>query len=100
MDRMFPKWCFRWPQKGAPKLDLVSSSEPAAARGATAMPHSTSKHVTVEHIAPEPMSGHQREQAIVALATLIAAWQREQDEPDSAPPLPLTGTASDTDHAA
>jgi hypothetical protein len=64
------------------------------------MPHSASKHVTIEHIATEPMSGQQREQAITALATLITAWQREQDGPDSAPLLPLTGTASDTDHAA
>jgi hypothetical protein len=66
------------------------------------MSHSASKHVTIEHIATEPMSGQQREEAIIALATLITAWQHVQRDQaaDSAPPLPLTGTASDTDHAA
>ncbi len=66
------------------------------------MPHSASKHVSVEHIATEPMSGHQREQVIAALAALVTAWQHDQDEAgaDSARPLPLPGSASDTDHAA
>ncbi len=53
-----------------------------------------------EHIATEPISGHEREQVIIALATLITAWQHIQDQPDSAAPLPLPGPASDTDHAA
>jgi hypothetical protein len=67
------------------------------------MPHSASKHVTVEHIATEPMSGHQREQAIIALAILITAWQHDHTgEPgaDSAKLLPLPSPASHTDHAA
>jgi hypothetical protein len=66
------------------------------------MPHSASKHVTVEHIATEPMSGQQRAQAISALAAVVTAWQHDQDQPgaDSAAPLPLTRPASDTDHAA
>lgn len=64
------------------------------------MPHSASKRAAVEHIATEPMSGHQREQVIIALATLITAWQHNQDQPDSAAPLPRPGPASDTDHAA
>jgi hypothetical protein len=64
------------------------------------MPHSASKHLTVEHIATEPMSGHQREQAIIALAILVTAWQRDQDQPHSTAPLPLPRVASDTDHAA
>jgi hypothetical protein len=59
-----------------------------------------SKRVAVEHIATEPMSGPEREQAITALAILITAWQHDQDQPDSAAPLPLPGPASDTDHAA
>jgi hypothetical protein len=63
------------------------------------MPHSASRRVTIEHIATEPMSGHQREQAIMALATLITAWQHDPDQPHSAA-LPLPGPASDTDHAA
>ncbi len=66
------------------------------------MPHSASKHVTVEHIAIEPMSGQQREQAITALATVVAAWQHGQGErgADLAVPLPLPAHASDTGHAA
>jgi hypothetical protein len=64
------------------------------------MPHSASKCVAVEHIATEPMSGLQREQAIIALAILITAWQHDQDQSDSAALLPLPGAASDTDHAA
>ena len=80
--------------------DLASRQRTGGSTGATAMPHSASKHVTVEHIATEPMSGQQRKQAITALAALITAWQREQDEPDSATAPPLPGEASDTDHAA
>ena len=64
------------------------------------MPNSANKRVAVEHIATEPMSGHQREQAIIALAILITAWQHDQDQPDSAAPLPLPGPAIDTDDAA
>jgi hypothetical protein len=68
------------------------------------MPHSASKHVTVEHIGTEPKSGgHQREQAIIALAILIIAWQHDHTgEPgaDSAALLPLPGSVSHTDHAA
>jgi hypothetical protein len=66
------------------------------------MPHSASKHVTVEHIATELMSGQQREQAVIALAAVVTAWQHDQDEhgADFAAPLPLPGPASDTDHAA
>jgi hypothetical protein len=64
------------------------------------MPHSASKRVAVEQIATEPMSCYQREQAIIALAILITAWHRDQDQPDSAAPLPLPGAASDTDYAA
>ena len=64
------------------------------------MPHSASKRVAVEHIATEPMSGRQREQAITALAILITAWHHDQDQPACAAPLPLPGAASDTDHAA
>jgi hypothetical protein len=64
------------------------------------MPHSASKRAAVEHIATEPMSGHQREQAIIALAILITAWQHDQDQPDCAALLPLPGPASDTDDAA
>jgi hypothetical protein len=48
------------------------------------MPHSASKCVAVEYIASEPMSGHQREQAIIALAIPITAWQHDRDQPDSA----------------
>jgi hypothetical protein len=50
------------------------------------MPHSASKRVAVEHIATEPMSGRQREQAIIALAVLITAWQHDQDQPDPVSP--------------
>lgn len=64
------------------------------------MPDSASKRVTVEHIAAEPMSGRQRQQAVIALATRITAWQHDPDQPDSAALLPLHGPASDTDHAA
>jgi site-specific DNA recombinase len=66
------------------------------------MTHSASKHVTVEHIATEPTSGHQREQAIIAFAILITAWQHDQDQPgaDSAALLPLPGSASHTDSIA
>jgi hypothetical protein len=65
------------------------------------MPHSPSKHVTVEHIATEPMSAGQREQAVTALAAVVTAWQHDQDQPgaDSVALLPLPGAASDTDHA-
>jgi hypothetical protein len=48
------------------------------------VPHSASKRVAVEQIATEPMSGRQREQAITALAILIAAWQDDQEQPDCA----------------
>jgi hypothetical protein len=66
------------------------------------MPHSASKHVTVERIATKPMSGHQREHAVTSLAALISAWQHDQDDPcaDSASLLPLLGPSSNTDHAA
>jgi len=46
------------------------------------------------------MSGHQREQAIIAIAILITAWQHDQDQPHSAALLPRPGPASDTDDAA
>jgi len=64
------------------------------------MPYSASKRIAVEHTGTEPMSSHQREQAITALATLITAWQHDQDQPNPATALPLPGPASDTDHAA
>ncbi len=52
------------------------------------------------------MSGQQREQAVTALAALIAAWQHAYDLHPQQPgdggvlALPLPGAASDTDHAA
>jgi hypothetical protein len=52
------------------------------------------------------MVGRQRQQAVTALAALINAWQHSQNRDgerpctDSATPLPLPGTASETDHAA
>jgi hypothetical protein len=62
--------------------------------------------VRVERIGTEPMTSHQREQAVEALAALITNWQHshncgaEQPGADSATPLPLRGVASDTDDAA
>jgi hypothetical protein len=55
------------------------------------MPHSPSKQFTVEHIATEPMTARQHEQAVTALAILITAWQHGPAEPDEDPasPLPL-----------
>jgi hypothetical protein len=62
--------------------------------------------VHVDRIGAEPMTSQQRQQATAALAALIAAWQharraaRDERGSDSVSPLPLTGAASDTDHAA
>jgi hypothetical protein len=78
---------------------LVAANRQHAGRN-NLMPHSASKRVAVEHVATEPMSDHQREQAITALAILITAWQHDLDQQDCTAPLPLPGPASDTDHAA
>jgi hypothetical protein len=66
------------------------------------MPHSASKQFIVKHVGTERMGTHHCEQAVAALAALITVWQHSQDEPgvDSAEPLPLPGSASDTDRAA
>jgi hypothetical protein len=76
------------------------------------MPHATDQpshrpaRVHVDRIGTAPMATQHREQAVSALATLIAAWQQDptpdEERPgaDFAAPLPLPGPASDTDHAA
>ena len=87
VDRMFPKWCFRWPQKSAPEPDFCSVSGFRRLRGCPAMPHpeqaashqATPNHI--EQITAEPMTSSQREQAVAALAALITAWQHNYSEP-------------------
>lgn len=80
-------------------------------RGAhTAVPQATAKpsnrRVHADRIGTEPMTRHQREHAVMALAALIAAWQHGDDPSprtpgeDSATPLPLPRTPSEADHAA
>ncbi len=86
---------------------LVSASGSHGA--STAMPplrqHASDRPpaVRVERIATEPMSRRQREQAVMALAALITAWQHSVAGGRAQHPasrLPLYGAASDTDHAA
>jgi Resolvase, N terminal domain len=58
--------------------------------------------VRVERIGTAAMSRQHHEQAVTALAALIAAWWHShacQPDEDPASPLPLPGPASDTDHA-
>jgi hypothetical protein len=72
----------------------------------SAQPSGRPPRVHVDQIGTAPMTSQQRQQAITALATLIATWQQDQDtdaeqaDPGFATPLPLPGIQSDTDHAA
>jgi len=57
--------------------------------------------LAVHHIETEPMTGHQRDRAVSALAVLTRAWSesRASIAAGGALPLPLPGAPSNTDHA-
>ena len=56
--------------------------------------------LAVQSIETEPMTGQQRDRAVSALAALTRAWSESRSAATAvgAPPLPLPGAPSNTDH--
>jgi hypothetical protein len=56
--------------------------------------------LTVQSIETEPMTGHQRDRAVSALAALTRAWSESRSAATAVGglPLPLPGAPSNTDH--